>query len=172
MVLNFFVIGQVLTFISYLVFWISRFFKIKKNMLLWDTISRLVAILAFFFLGTFDGVKNTVFVIIRNYVGKTIDNKNKKVKILAFLALLFTLTLLYCYNFNNLATIAIALCGIFNLYGTIMCDEQGIRLYGMIGSIFYMAFMVLTENYVGFVCEMICFLMIFLSYLKYKNKVY
>ena len=50
-----FIIGQILTFISYLVFWISRFLKEKNKILALDNISRIFAIIAFIFLGTYDG---------------------------------------------------------------------------------------------------------------------
>jgi len=69
-----------------------------------------------------------------------------------------------------MSIICIALCGIFNLYGVIMCDEQKIRIFGMIGSLFYMAFMLFTGNIIGFVCEIICFFVMLVSYMKYKNK--
>lgn len=48
--MTFKILGELLTFISYLVFWISRFFKKKNNILLWDNISRIIAIIAFCFL--------------------------------------------------------------------------------------------------------------------------
>lgn len=51
-----------------------------------------------------------------------------------------------------------------------MCNEQGIRFLGMIGSSFYMEFMIFTGNIVGFICEIICFIVMFTSYMKYKNK--
>ena len=46
-----FIVGQILTFISYLVFWISRFIKNKHKILLWDNVSRIFAIISFIFLG-------------------------------------------------------------------------------------------------------------------------
>ena len=47
---NFFwFLGQVLTFISYLVFWISRFVKNKNDILILDNASRIFAIIAFLF---------------------------------------------------------------------------------------------------------------------------
>lgn len=70
----FFIFGQILTLISYLIFWYSRFKKDKKNILLLDNVSRIFAIVAFIFLGTYDGIKNTVFVILRNFLGQITDN--------------------------------------------------------------------------------------------------
>ena len=74
----FFIIGQFLTSISYGIFWISRFLKKKKDILLLDNISRIFAIIAFVFLGTYDGIKNTLYVILRNFLGQVTNTKNKK----------------------------------------------------------------------------------------------
>ena len=59
----FLILGQLLTLISYLIFWISRFMKNKNSILFLDNISRVFAIIAFLFLKTYDGIKNTLYVI-------------------------------------------------------------------------------------------------------------
>lgn len=76
---------------------------------------------------------------------------------------------MYCFDFNNISTICITICGILNLYGVIMSNEQGIRIFGMIGSAFYNAFMFLTGNIMGVICETICFMVMLFSYIKYRN---
>lgn len=164
-----FILGQILTLISYLIFWYSRFEKNKKNILLLDNISRIFAIVAFIFLGTYDGIKNTIYVILRNILGQITDKKEKYYKIISFLLMLSILVLMYIFNFNGISTICIAICGIANLYGTIMCNEQGIRIFGMIGSGFYTAFMLITGNIIGTICEVICFIVMLISYLKYRK---
>lgn len=165
----FFIIGQFLTFISYGIFWISRFLKKKKDILLLDNISRIFAIIAFVFLGTYDGIKNTLYVILRNFLGQVTNTKNKKSRIAIFTLMLIILILIYSINFNGISTICVAICGILNLYGVLMCNEQGIRIFGMLGSVFYMAFMIYTNNIVGSVCELICLFVMLASYIKYRN---
>ncbi len=166
-----FIVGQILTFISYLIFWISRFIKNKHKILLWDNISRVFAIISFIFLGTYDGIKNTLYVILRNVLGQFTNKKKKKYKLSALFIMFILLVLIYSFDFNGISTICVAICGLFNLYGVIMCNEQGIRLWGMIGSIFYMGFMIFTGNIVGFLCEIICFFVMLASYIKYKKGV-
>lgn len=167
--MSFYITGQVLTFISYVVFWLSRYMKSKSNMLFYDNISRGIAIMSFLCLSTYDGIKNTIFVIIRNIVGQKITKQSKKIKAIAFFAMFICLCLLYITSFHKIATICVFICGLFNLYGVIMCDEQGIRLYGLIGGCFYALFLFFTKNYTGFVCELICFIVLFTSYMKYKK---
>lgn len=165
----FFIVGQFLTFISYGIFWISRFFRKKKDILLLDNISRIFAIISFAFLGTYDGIKNTIYVILRNFLGQVTNTKNKMNRISIFILMLIILVLIYSINFNGISTICVAICGILNLYGVLMCNEQGIRIFGMLGSAFYMAFMIYTNNIVGSICESICFFVMIVSYIKYKN---
>ena len=167
-----FLIGQILTLISYLVFWISRFIKRKNNILFLDNVSRILAILAFAFLGTYDGIKYTVYAIARNTLGQITNNKSKKNKFTIFMIMLILLILMYSFNFNGVSTICIVVCGILNLYGVVMCKEQGIRIFGMLGSAFYMAFMFVTGNIIGTICEIICFFVMLASYLKYRKKEY
>ena len=169
MVSIFFILGQVLTFISYLIFWISRFKKKKNNILLWDNISRFFAIIAFIFLGTYDGIKNTLYAILRNILGQITNEKTKKYKIVTFFMMTILLILMYSFNFSNISTICIAICGMLNLYGVIMCKEQGIRIFGMVGSGFYSAFMFFSGNFIGTICEIICFMVMLASYIKYRN---
>ena len=170
MISTFYIIGQILTFISYLIFWISRFKKNKNNILLLDNISRIVAIISFIFLGTYDGIKNTLYVILRNILGQVTDKRIKKYKIITFIVMLLLLIFLYTLDYHGISTICIALCGAFNLYGVIMSNEQGIRFFGMIGSLFYTLFMIFKINIIGVICEIICFFVMFASYIKYKDK--
>ena len=170
MVSTFFIIGQLLTFISYLIFWVSRFMKEKNQILLCDNISRVFAIVAFIFLGTHDGVKNTLYVVLRNVLGQVTNHKNKKYKLVTLAMMLILLVVMYSFSFQGISTISIAICGVLNLYGVIMCNEQGLRIFGMIGSVFYAGFMLFSGNIIGTICEVICFFVMLISYMKYKNK--
>ena len=164
------IVGQAFTFTSYLIFWYSSFKKEKKNMLLYDNISRLFAIISFVILKTYAGIKNTIYVVARNIVGNRVKNKKIKIKLLSFFVMLIILLSMYLFDYKDASIICIALCGIFNLYGVIMCDEQGMRLFRMIGSVFYTLFMFISGNITGGICEIICFIVILLSYIKYAKK--
>lgn len=166
--LNF--IGQVFTALSYIVFWVSRYKKEKKNMLLYDNISRVLTIVSFIFLNTYDGVKNTIYVIFRNIIGDKVKNESKKKKLVVFFVMLAVLFLVFGIGFNGIATIFITICAVFNLYGVIMCNEQGMRIFGMIGSMFYTLFMFASKNIMGGICEIVTFCIILGSYIKYKDK--
>lgn len=156
--------------LSYAIFWASRFLSNKKAILNMDNLSRLVTIVSFLFLDSINGIQNTLFILFRNEVGKKVIDKPIKVKYSFFYVLLGILLLMYLFSFNGLSTICLAVCGVLNLIGTIFGDEQQLRLYGLVASLFYMAFLFLTGSLSGCLCEGITFLMIFLSWKKY-NKV-
>ena len=84
-------------------------------MLLGDNISRFFAIIAFMCLGTYDGIKNTLFVIVSNVVGDKITEKSKKTRLIVFIVMLLALFLLYTTNIGKIATICVFICDVFNL---------------------------------------------------------
>jgi len=163
-------IGEFLTFISYFVYWVSRFFKRKETILIFDNISRFIAIVAFIFLSTFDGIKNTVYVIFRNEIARVIDKKKNINKYIYFIIMLTILIGIYIIGFNGLISIFILISGILNLCGVILYNEQGIRFFGILGSLFYALFMLSTSNTTGLICELICFIVMIVSFIKYKRK--
>lgn len=168
-----FILGQILTVISYVVYWVSRFFKTKKQMLLLDIISRIFAIVAFVALKTTNGVVSTLLAIVRNFIGIKIVEKDKKLRVGIFLLCSIIWIIIFMLDFSGLATIFVICCNIINLFGHIVCKEQGVRLFAMIGSGFYASFLFASNNYSGFICEVICFFVILVSYIKYRkvNKV-
>lgn len=166
--LTYYTIGQIMILVSYLIFWTSRTLKNKYYILLWHNISRVTAIISFFCMNHFDGVKNSAFVIVRNTLGQFLDRKNQTTKYIVFFIMLSILMLMYYFDFHGISTICIGMCGFVNLYGVLFCKEQGIRICGIIGSVFYTFFMGFTGNVVGVICELICITITLVSYLKYK----
>ena len=164
------VLGQVLTFISYLIFWLSRFKKEKKNILLYDCFSRIFAILAFFFLKSYAGIKNTLYVIVENIIGRKIINKPKKYKIIVFLIMVIILLLLYIFELNRYDVLCLIICSLISLYGVLLLSPQGIRIAGIIASLFYILFLILIHNYIGVVCEIICIIITLCSFIKYYKE--
>jgi hypothetical protein len=130
----------------------------------------MITITAFLFLHSFNGIQNTLFATVRNIVGVKTADKKPSVKRTAFLVLLIILFLMYGIFFNGISTVCVGICGILNLYGTIMCDEQGLRLCCISGSGFYATFLLITGNITGFVCETIGFFIMLYSYFLGKKK--
>lgn len=160
-------LGQILTLISYLVFWASRFFKGKREILLCDNISRIIAIFAFLCLYSINGIENTIFAMVRNYCGQKTATSSVIIKRIAFFILLLIVVIMYVVTFQGISTLTLIICAILNLIGVILCNEQGMRLFGLAGSLFYMAFLYLTQNYIGAACELICAVVLISSYLYY-----
>lgn len=168
MTLNY--IGQLLTLLSYIIFWVSRFFNNKNKMLVLDNISRIAAIISFICLGSINGIQNTLFVLVRNYCGQKVNSKSNNVKRVTFVVLLMALSIMYTIFFEGVSTVILYICAILNLIGVVLCKEQGLRLFGLGGSLFYAIFLFIIENKVGFICEVICAIVLISSYLMYRNK--
>ena len=164
-----FIMGQIMTLISYIIYWYSRFQKKKTNMLVIDTSSRFFAFMGFLVLKSYDGIKMTLFVVARNLICNALIKKDKKYKAIMFIILFFILIGLYAFSFNGIATICIAICGIINLIGVIFLKEQQMRIATMIGSTFYAVFLLLSSNYTGAICEIITFAVNLISFLKYNS---
>lgn len=163
-------LGQLLTLLSYTIFCVSRFFKNKDKMLIFDNISRVVTIISFICLGSFNGIQNTIFSFIRNYCGQKLINKTVNAKRVTFVISFMIMSIVYLVSFRGISTIVMFICAVFNLIGVILLDEQGMRLCGLVGSILYSMFLYLIGNNTGFICEIICALVLISSYLLYKNK--
>lgn len=106
----------------------------------------------------------------RNYCGQKTDKMSIITKRVTFIILLVILIIMYAMAFNGVSTIVLFICAVFNLIGVILCNEQGIRLFGLCGSIFYTIFKFIINNYIGALCEIICAIVLISSYLIYKNK--
>ena len=163
-------LGQILTFVSYLVYWVSRFLPKKNKILIYDIFSRVIAIIGFLCLKTYSGIANSLFIIIgRNNLSRYVINKPFKIKLLAFILLLIDLLLLCFATNSGVATIFLLINSIINLYGCVMTSAQTMRILTMIGTIPYGFFMLYSYNMTGVVCEVICLLVNLISYLKYRK---
>lgn len=168
MIIN--IVGQALICMRYIIFWVSCYMKTKKYMLVYDNISKFFVIAGFLCLGTYDGIKNTLFSFVRNIIGNKVTEKPKKSKLAIFIVMSIVLFLIYLTNISKISTICVFICGIFNLYGVVVCREQGIRICGLLGSGFYAMFLHLTGNYIGLICELVCAIVKFMSYCKYRKE--
>lgn len=164
------ILGQLLTAVSYIIYWVSRFFKAKKSMLIADNLSRLIAIIAFICLDSINAIQNTVFCIVRNYLGTKVINSKRRIKIIVLILLFSCAMTMYVLSFKGIETVFIAICSTINMFGVIMLKEQGMRLATLSGSGFYASYLFLTANYTGFICELITLIVSFISWLKYHNK--
>lgn len=161
--MTFNLVGQILTFVSYFIYWLSRFRKTKRSILLVDNLSRLFTIASFICLGSLNGIQNTIYSGVRNIVGQRVTEKSKYK---AFVIMLIISILIYALSFNGWSTVIIFACALCNLYGVILCDEQGIRKWGIVGGFIYIGFQFLIANYIGCICEFIGIIVTYISYKK------
>lgn len=163
------IVGQIFTTISYLIYYISRFRKKKKDILIMDNISKFFTVLSFVFLKSYDGVSATVYTYIRNKVHNMVVGNKKRV-IYAFWLLLFALIIMLGIKFNGIGTVCVFITMIANLIGVMFLNSQGMRVCTMCGSIFYVIFQITIQNYAGAIGESLTFVVNGVSFSLYFKK--
>ena len=160
-------VGQILIGIGYAVYIISRFLKTKKNMLLWDNLSRVTDVVGYILFGNINGIEHTIFGIVRNEAYRHITQK--VIKHIAFVILLAVIGIMYGFAFEGISTVFFIVGNVSLLVSTAYGNEQGVRL-GTIGACIcnIPAFLLIT-NYTGLVGEAICLVMTIIAYFKDKE---
>lgn len=164
------IIAQVLTVLSYVIFWASRYLKTKRQILVVDYISRFLGIIGYLIIFNFDGVKSEILALCRGFVAYGVIKKSKKVRIIISIIVSLISIMIYMLGYTGIPTICTCVTSCINIYGNFVCDEQGMRICTLIGAFFYLSFEILTKMYGGAVCELIGIIVIFISYLKYRTK--
>lgn len=166
------IIGQVLTLISYIIFYWSRFLKSKNALLISEIIIKIICIVAFIFLGSASGIINSIFGIVRNTTGIFVKNKNIKIKHISLVLLLLLLTIIQFTQYEGINTIFVYVCAVINALGIIVLKEQGQRITGAIGGTFYFLFQIAITNWVGAICELGTIISQLTSWFKYRKGIY
>lgn len=164
------VIGNGVIGINYIVFWTSRFAKEKKNILILDSISKILTIIGFILLGKYNGIENAVFSGIRNAGAGAVIKKDIKVRAIVFILFFALMATVFLLDFQGIATLCVLITATLNALGAILLKPQGIRLMSVIGSAFYAGFQLFSHVYFGVVCELITFVVSLASYIKYSEK--
>ena len=164
------ILSQCFIMIGYLIFFVSRFSKNKKSILIKDNLSRSCFIIGYAFLRSINGIEHTVYGIIRNVVGQSLNEKKKKYKIIGFITMLILLCVMYGVSFNNTSTLLLILSGIINLTAIMFYQAQGIRLGTVLASICNVIAFVIIESYISVIGEVLCGIMGVISYIKEKLK--
>lgn len=165
-----FYISEGFIIIGYFIFFISRFRKTKKSILITDTVSRICFIVGYCLINSVNSIQHTVYGIIRNIVGQVLVPTKKIYKILGFIIMLIALCVMYGLSFNSVSTIMFMLSGMINLFMVIFAKEQGIRLGTILASICNITAFLMVGSYASVIGEMLCGIISILSYMRGNKK--
>lgn len=163
-------ISQGFIIIGYLIFFISRFRKNKKSILIIDNISRICFISGYFLFNSVNSIQHTVYGIVRNTIGQALIYSKKVYKILSFVIMFIVLCMMYGLSFNGVSTIMFMLSGSINLFATIFAKEQGIRLGTVFAAICNAIAFLIIGSYASIIGETLCGIMGILSFIKENKK--
>ena len=162
--------AQGLVTIGYLIFFISRFRKNKKSILMTDNISRICFIVGYFLFNSINSVEHTIYGMARNIIGQALITSKRFYKILGFLIMLIILCIIYSLSFNGVSTIMFMLSGLINLFAIVFATEQGIRLGTVIAAICNIIAFLIIGSHASVVGELLCGIAGILSFIK-ENKI-
>lgn len=107
-------ISQWFIVIGYFIFFISRFRKNKKSILMTDSLSRICFIVGYYLFDSTNSIEHTVYGIVRNTIGQALIPRKKVYKVLGFAIMLIVLCIMYGFSFNGVSTIMFMLSGFIN----------------------------------------------------------
>lgn len=163
-------VSQGFILIGYFIFFISRFRKNKKSILITDNISRSCFIVGYYLFGSINSIEHTIYGMIRNVVGQLLISRKNIYKIASFIVMLVVLFIMYGMSFSGISTILFLLSGTINLCTAIFAREQGIRLGTVFAAVCNVTAFLIIGSYASIVGETLCGIMGLLSFIKEEKK--
>ncbi len=163
------ILGYIFTLLGYISYWVGRFFKKKSIMMLTNSLSSFFYILSFLCFGSYNGVSNSVLVVLRGLCVNLKDKLNKKMYWLYSLFVIGFITNAIIF-WQGFASIFATICMLINITANWFFDSQKLRLSTCIASIFYMLFLFCIGNYVGISLETTIILSNLISFFKFRKK--
>lgn len=151
-----FYISQMFIIVGYFIFFISRFRKEKKNILMTDSISRICFVVGYACAHSVNSIEHTLYGIIRNIVGQKLTIKARKIQIIGFVIMLSLLCVMYGISYAGYSTIMFIISGIINLYAAIFMKEQGIRIGTILAAICNIIAFSMIGSYASIAGELLC----------------
>lgn len=163
-----FIIGQLLTVFGYLLYYASRYCRTKTKMVESEAFSKCVIAVSFLFLNNFAGAFSNLITMLRSIL-IYIKEKKKKPMMGAYVVVLIACVLCglmtYVNIFNTFSYVAAIITTTAGWFG----NEQQIRKWGIIASVFYMIFQISCMNVMGILFEGGTIMMTFFSYRRYME---
>ena len=164
------VLGYIFTILSYLIFFISRFCKEKKNLLFLDILSKILIMISLFFLHSTTGMFTMGLLIIILILAKIKETCNFNKYLSIFLFTLFCI--IYLVNmiltFEGISSILVTIVAYIVLISIWWCNPQQIRILGLFDCIFYFCYQISIKNWAGML-EILSIISNILSFIKYKK---
>lgn len=161
------VLGYVLTAINYFCYCFSRFAKTKQTMLYWDLVAKAIIVAALYCLGSLSGslsfLVSFVLLIVAN-----IKEMKGKTWLFGYIFFQFLYILVMFLTYEGIPSVLIFITLSINLFALWWLRPQGIRMLGIISSIFLVTYQIMIQNWVGLL-EIFVVISNATSFLKYKN---
>lgn len=161
-------IGYIFTILNYISYCLSRFAKTKLAMLYMDLLSKIFMIIALYCFGSISGSLLFVVSFILLIV-VTLKEKSTKDWPFGYSLFQFMYLAILIATFDGIASILVFITLSIKLYALWWMRPQGIRMLGIIASLFFIAYQLTIHNWAG-ILEICVIASNATSFLKYKNK--
>ena len=161
------ILGYILTGLSDVSYWLSRFMKKKKDMLALNLLAKIFTVLSLFFLNSLTGAYNMTIAIILLIIANIKERKNKKWTPLYFV-FVFAYIIILISTFPGISSILVFITSNLSLICIWFLPPQKMRLVGFYTSGIYLGYQLSIKNWAGLL-EIFVILSNYLSFKKYKK---
>lgn len=166
------ILGNILTLISYIVYWLASFFKSKKTIMWVRLISYIIAVPAYIVLQSKSGALNMLFTIIRYLLGILLIDKLTKKSAKVSYILAFSLIYLSSgiFSFEGFGTIFLIISNIIGVVALAVGSAQFLRVLSIIGSVLFLVYLGTIHNFTGILCELVTLISSIVTFMLYRKK--
>lgn len=164
-------LGYTFSLLSGLIYCIGRFKKEKKNILLFDLMSKLLMSVSLFLFGSLTGsinfIINFIFLLVFNLLIRK-KKFNMKDSVITFTVFFIAYIVSCILTYNGYVSALVCLASSLSLFANSFLREQKMRLMSAFTSVFYLTYYISIGNYAG-ALEIVPLLSNVISYMKYKK---
>ena len=166
------ILGNILTLISYIIYWLASFFKSKKTIMWVRLISYIIAVPAYIVLQSKSGTLNMLFTIVRYLLGilliDKLTNKSAKVSYILVFSLIYAAT--GVFSFEGFGTMFLIVSNIIGVIALAVGSAQCLRVLNMISSVLFLVYLGTIHNFTGLLCELVTLISFVVTFMLYRKK--
>lgn len=161
-------LGYIFTVLNYFSYCISRFAKTKLTMLYMDLLSKIFMVIALYCFRSIGGSLSFVVSFILLIIA-TVKERRTKYWPTGYALFQFMYLAIMAATFDGVASILIFITMSIKLYALWWMRPQGMRMLGIVASLFFIAYQLTIHNWAGLL-EICVMASNATSFIKYRNK--
>ena len=166
------ILGNILTLISYIVYWLASFFKSKKTIMWVHLVSYTIAVPAYIALNSTSGTLNMLLTIVHYLLGilliDKLTRKSAKISYILIFSLVYVAT--GVFSFEGFGTTFLIASNIIGVIALAIGNAQFLRVLNMISSVLFLVYLGTIHNFTGILCELVTLTSFIVTFMLYRKK--